>query len=143
VNPNSIEHLDHVADAGIRVSGKSAAEAFERAAEGMFSLMVDLGAVRADEACEVRRAARTLPDLLVEWLAALLAERDLSGLVFSRFVVGIDEADGLYRLEGKAYGEPLDLERHSGGVEVKGVSYLALRVAEERGRWMAQCVFDV
>jgi len=50
-------------------------------------------------------------------------------------------ADG--RLEGDAWGEPLDLGKHEPAVEIKGATMTELKVAESNGRWIAQCVVDV
>jgi SHS2 domain-containing protein len=47
-------------------------------------------------------------------------------------------------LEGKAWGEPVDVGRHQPAVEVKGATYTGLRVARENdGAWVAECVVDV
>jgi len=85
-----------------------------------------------------------LDGLLVDWLGALLAEKDVSGLVFGRFEVQIAETADGYRLDGVAWGEPIDVSRHRIGVEVKGISYLGLAVRRERsGESCAEFVLDV
>lgn len=123
--------------------GSTVAAVFERAAVGMFSLMVDVDAVHADVSVRVRCDAPTLAELLVEWLARLLAERDIQGLVFSTFSVSVNQMGKRCALDATARGEPLDAVRHVAATEVKGVSLLGLRVEENEGEWIAQCVFDV
>jgi SHS2 domain-containing protein len=142
--PAGVEYLDHTADVGMRARGPSVEEVFRRAAVGLFSLMVRADAVEASRRRPVTGRAETLAGLLVEWLSALLAEKDLSGLVFGRFDVQIEEGANGFELRGAAWGEPLDPSRHEPGTEVKGISYLDLAVGRETGGdWVAECVLDV
>jgi len=60
-------------------------------------------------------------------------------LLFSRFAVKIEGT----RLHAKAWGEPIDAERHKPAVEVKGATYTTLRVARHGEGWVAQTVVDV
>jgi SHS2 domain-containing protein len=138
-----IEHLDHTADLGLRATGTTEDEAFSEAARGLFALMVDLATVRPNREYAVHLEAPTDADLLVEWLSDLLAQKELTGLVFSQFDVRIGRDGGGLRLDGVASGERLDPERHCPKIEVKGISYLGLSVRRTDGGWAAQCVLDV
>lgn len=137
------EILDYVADAGVRGIGKTRDEAFAEAARGMFALMADLARVRAETALEIEVRADTLEGLLVAWLGELLRERDVRGMLFARFEVRIGEEDGRWRLAGRAWGEPIAPQRHRLGVEVKAATYAGVRVEEEGGQHIAQCVVDL
>ncbi len=142
--PVGVEYLDHTADIGIRARGPSVEAVFERAAAGLFSLMVRVDAVEPTKDFTVVCRGETLADLLVEWLSELLAQKDLSGLVFGRFEVEIDRGPAGHELRGQARGEELDPSRHALGIEVKGISYLGLSVAQgDDGGWIAECVVDV
>ena len=137
------EYLDHPGDIGIRAWGESLEGAFCDAARAVFALMADLKLVDPTVRQGVRVEARTLDGLLVEWLAALLAEKDISGLIFSDFEVSIEGGRSGYALTGAALGEPLDPERHPTGTEVKGISYLGLAVKKTAQGWIAECIVDV
>ena len=140
----AVEWVDHMADVGFRVRGDSREAIFESAAHALFSIMLDVATVRVRTRHSVQVSANRLEELLVEWLSELLAQKDLNGQVFSHFQVNIDERDGSYRLIGDAWGELLDRDRHQPKTEVKGVSYLGLRVGmEQSGLWIAQVVVDV
>jgi SHS2 domain-containing protein len=139
----SIEYLDHTADLGLRATATTLNEAFSEAARGLFALMVDLATVRPKQEYAVHLEARSDDDLLVEWLSDLLAQKELTGLVFSEFDVQIGRDGGRLRLEGVAAGERLDPSRHRPKIEIKGVSYLGLDVRRTDGGWEAQCVLDV
>jgi len=137
------EYLDHTADVALRGIGETVEEAFCEAAKAMFNLMVDVDQVTAKQSLKVFREASTPELLLVEWLSELLVQKDLTGLFHSRFHVNIvKKSDGL-RLEGTAWGESLDLSRHSVKLEVKGVTYCGLHVVRKGKEWIAQCVVDI
>ena len=61
-------------------------------------------------------------------------------MLFAEFEVRI----GNHQLTATAWGEPIDIERHELGTEIKGVTCTNLKVAQEQsGQWRAQCVIDV
>jgi RNA-splicing ligase RtcB len=61
-------------------------------------------------------------------------------MLFSAFDVRIDDG----RLHATIRGEPVDRQRHQPAVEVKGATYTALSVAQDKdGLWTARCVVDV
>ena len=71
------ETFEHEADIGIRGFGPTVEEAFGRAAEAMYSVMVDVAAVKPKEQRSIRTTADDREQLLVEWLNALLAVSDI------------------------------------------------------------------
>ena len=141
--PAAIEYLDHTADIGLRVRGGSLEEVFQLAAAALVGVMVSLERIEPLRMHRASCRSESLEGLLVEWLSELLVQKDLSGLVFSRFDVCIHRHEGAFALEGSAFGEPLDSGKHEARLEVKGISYLGLRVAEEESGWLAECVVDV
>jgi SHS2 domain-containing protein len=133
------ETFEHEADIGVRGFGGNIEEVFANTALAMYSVMVRIDAVRPLEKRLVTVSAPDIELLLVEWLNALLALSDIDRMVFSKFDVKIDGES----LNGIAWGEKLDRMRHEPNVEVKGATYHLLRVMEENGRYVAQCVVDV
>jgi SHS2 domain-containing protein len=141
--PTTIEHLDHTADLGLRVAAETVEEAFCEAARGLFGLMLDLRTVRPRAEYAVHLVAASNADLLVEWLSDLLAQKELTGQVFSEFKVEIGRTEGRHVLDGVALGERFDPERHRPRIEVKGITYLGLEVRRRDTAWTAQFVVDV
>jgi SHS2 domain-containing protein len=134
------ELLPHGADIGVCGRGRSKAEAFEQAALALTAVVTDPAKVAARDLIEIGCAAPDDELLLVEWLNALICEMATRKMLFARFEVQIDGD----RLAGKAWGEPIDIDRHELGVEVKGATCTDLKVAQEpSGEWRAQCVVDV
>lgn len=137
------EALEHTADAAFRVWGKDLPELFSKAAEAMYSVMVDVASVRPRISRALSLSAPDVDLLLHDWLSELLFLTDVEGLVFSRFEVEVREEDGSLRLEAVCWGEPIDPERHSPETEVKAVTYHDLEVREEGGVWVAKLVLDI
>ena len=145
---SSFEQFEHGADGGVRGRGATSAEAFESAARALFALVArDPGRVEPRVEVPVACGPAPLDELLVLYLNELISLADARRLVFGRFEVGIatgaGAGTGLFSLRGRAFGEPLDRARHEPTVEPKGATFTALRVVEEAGGWVAECVVDV
>ncbi len=136
------ENFAHEADVGIRGISSSVEGAFEEAAKAMFDVEVDIKKVQKKGKVKVKCMASNIEELFVEWLNALLAQASLKEAVFSDFKVKIIKGE-LFRLEGYAFGEKLDAEKHNIKDEVKGATYSQLKVYKARGKWVAQCIVDV
>jgi SHS2 domain-containing protein len=136
-------YLDHTADIAVRAWGGTVGEAFAEAARALIGAMVSLEWVRPMTSRAFALRGSSLELLLVDWLAALVAEKDVSGLVFARFDVDIVEDGPEVALRASAWGEPLDPARHEPRLEVKGISLLGLRVRVDGGTWFAEYVADV
>lgn len=135
------EPLEHTSEAGIIARGATLAEAFVSAAEGMYALMLDLGAVREREEREVMLTGASQKDLLVDWLLELIFLTETEDLVFRRFQ--IDELSET-SLRGRAWGERFDRERHrSENVVVKAVTRHLLEISRENAGYRVQVLFDI
>ena len=134
------EHFTHEADVGVRGYGPSLAAAFEQAALAMTAAITNVERIAASESVRITCQAPQADLLLVEWLNALIYEMATRGMLFGRFAVIIEDS----RLSGRAWGEPVDVDRHRPAAEVKGATYTALQVSRRAdGQWLAQCVIDV
>lgn len=134
------EHFAHGADIGIRGIGPTKGVAFQQIALALTAVVADPLTVKP--LIEVRIDCEAPDDdvLLVDWLNAIIYEMATRRMLFSAYVVAVDNA----RLHGAAWGERIDATRHELSVEVKGATYTALRVEQrEDGHWLAQCVVDV
>ena len=133
------EHFPHAADVGVRGFGKTAAEAFEQAAQALTAVITH-AAIEPKLRVDVSCTAPDLEILFVEWLNAIIYEMAVRKMLFSRFAVTIDGS----RLTGTLWGEPVDIVRHAPACEPKGATFTALRVTAGRdGTWSAACIVDV
>ena len=133
------ETFDHKADIGVRGFGKTIEASFEQTAKAMFNVMVEIHAVESKEGVDIKCQAEDKELLLVEWLNALLAEADVNEMVFCDFHVNLRDNT----IDGLAKGEKLIIEKHKPKTEVKGATYSNLRVYEQSGKWISQCIIDV
>jgi SHS2 domain-containing protein len=133
------EHYSHTADMGIRGFGDTMGEAFAAAAVAMVATSVPPEKIQPQQKIEVTCSGQDRELLFVAWLNSILYEMATRKMLFSKFEVKIEAG----RLKGFAWGEKLDLKRHKPVVEIKGVSYSDLKVTEENGKWLAQCIVDI
>jgi SHS2 domain-containing protein len=134
------EVLEHTADAGIVAHGSSLTDLFTSAALGLFSLMADLAGVDESEHRDIQVRGHDIETLLVRWLTELLYYVDAEEMLFSRFeITHLTETS----LRARAYGEPIDRERHDLGLGVKAVTRHMLEIAPENGGYRARILFDI
>lgn len=134
------EHFDHMADIGVRGIGATPAEAFAQAALALTAVITDLNRVDCTERVEIElKHDGDLELLLVDFLNAIVYEMAVRSMLFGKFEVNI----GPTWLRASLWGEKVDCVKHQPAVEVKGATYTELKVAEENGLWVAQCVLDV
>lgn len=133
------EHFHHGADIGVRGWGETLEEAFAQAALALTAVVTPPEKVLAERGIPIAVADADIELLLVDWLNAIIYEMDTKTMLFSRFAVHLEDG----RLDGRAWGEHVDIERHRPAVEIKGATYTELKVAQTNGLWLAQCVVDV
>ena len=136
------ETFEHKADIGVRGKGKSVSEAFSECAKAMFSVIANIGAFEGKEADELKMEAENLEELLVKFLSELLYLQDTKKKIYNKFNLYITEDGGEWKLKGKAFGEKIEAKHCLKG-EVKAATWHQLKVEEEGGQWLAQCVVDV
>lgn len=134
------EHFTHGADVGVRGVGASCAQAFEQAAVALMEAIADRATIGNTEVVDIECETPDIELLLVDWLNELIYEMATRKMLFARFEVQISD----HHLQGRAWGERVDIERHHPVVEAKGATLTALQVRRAAdGVWRAQCVVDV
>lgn len=134
------ELFEHPADIGIRGFGSTREEAFAQAALALTAVITDPAKVEPREAVEIVCHEADDELLFMSWLGSLLYEMATRRMLFSRFEIEPIEGG----LRARAWGEPIDVEKHEPAVEVKAATYAGLKVEKDRdGNWRAQCIVDV
>ena len=133
------EHFHHQADIGVRGVGRTLDEAFAEAAVALMAVICSPQKVQPTESVRIHCQGDDVELLFVDWLNELVYEMATRRMLFGRFEVTVT-AD---KLDGRAWGEIADPERHETAVEVKGATYTQLEVARRDDKWIAQCVVDV
>ena len=134
----SFEEISHTADVKIRVHAPTLEALFSETFKAL--MQVIYGTHRAGGILrEIRIESSDNESLLADFLSEVLFVSDVESLVFSDVCIRID---GL-RLTAELTGEPFDPARHSGGSEVKGISYSGLAITHEANGYMLDIIFDV
>ena len=134
------ETLDHTADTGLIVYGKTLPSLFENAGTGFFDLITDLKKVRSRVERRIELKGEPLERLMVDWLAELLFLHDVELLLFKEFSVESVGEDGL---KAVVKGERFDEGIHVIKTAVKAVTHHQTRVQQEQEGWRAQVIFDL
>jgi protein archease len=132
------ELVDHTADVGVKAYGKTLAEAFEHAAQGMFDIITDESKIEPMGQYNIELDAPDLEQLLVDWLSQLLFLNGAENLVFGTFQVMLTGN----HLSASVYGEKYDTKKHRMGVEIKAVTYHMLQVQGTEPIFV-QVLFDI
>ena len=133
------EHFEHKADIGVRGIADTLPGAFEQAALAMSAIITDLSLIEPRQAETIVCEEADTSLLFVDWLNALVLQMATNKLLFNRFEIEIHNNV----LTARAWGEPIDVEKHQPAVEIKGATYTELAVYERDGQFVAQCVVDV
>jgi len=137
------EILEHTADIGMAVYGKTKREVFVNAAKGMYNIITeDKREFKENFSHHIKLTAGNLENLLVAWLSELLYLSETKLVVFNRFEI---EELSDYQLTGKVFGKRIDQSGHKIKREIKAVTYHRLEVKEDKesGLWRAQVIFDI
>lgn len=132
--------LEHPADLGIEARGANLAEAFEAAAEGLMSLLVDPATVQSLETRHVALSASDAGQLLVKWLGEILYLFDGENFVSSKFAINKWSDDSL---SAEVAGEKLDPSRHVTRLDVKAITYHQLQVKQNQSGGQARVFLDI
>jgi len=136
--------LDHSADIGLELTGDTAEELFEAAAEGMFSILTDLHSISRTEQHEITVKAASYDDLLIVWLQELLYNFSVNFVLYAGFSVQINTLNnGILILNSTCEGEYIDHRKHEIYTEIKTVTYHQLMVKKTHTNWQGSVIFDI
>lgn len=134
----SFEEISHTADIKIRVRAPTLEGLFSETFKALMQIMYGTdrssGVIR-----NIRVESSDKESLITDFLSEVLFVSEVEGLVFSDASVRIT---GMC-LTAELIGEPFDPVRHSGGSEVKGISYSGLAITHDANGYMLDIIFDV
>ncbi|MEW5979908.1 MAG: archease [Acidobacteriota bacterium] len=132
--------LDHPADLGIEAWGSSLNQAFEQAALGLISVILNPQMVNAREQRSIRLEAADDHQLLVKWLTEILYLYDGDRFVATQFKIASLSGP---RLEAVVGGEAFDPDRHETRLDVKAITYHQLQISQSPERSSLQVFLDI
>src|SRR3989442_10464203 len=106
--------------------------------------MLDVRSVQTKTKVEIQTNGHDEKELLYNYLEELLLLFEVKQLALGNFTVtSIVPARGEFRLKGRASGETYDSTRHSGKVEVKGVTYHLMEIEKHAGKVTVRFLLDL
>ncbi|MCX6384817.1 MAG: archease [Actinobacteria bacterium] len=141
--------MDYLSDVLIRAYGKSIKELFENAAEGMFSLIIDIESIEKKFEKKMKINLREkigLEDLLIIWLEKILYLNEVNDLIFSEFkIIDLINNESESRISALLKGEKINLKKHEIFLQIKAPTYhnLFIKQDNEAGIFTVDIVFDV
>ncbi len=131
----SYRFLDHATDAIIEVTAKDLKEAFSVTADAVINLTLDQDKVEEKDQKEFSSNGKDLRYLLFSWLEEITFVLITQGFAIKRIEFDIEEKEG-YKIIAKAYGEPLDLQKHNFKVEIKAPTFYEMEIRQDEGVFM-------
>lgn len=123
---------EHTADITVECWAPTLEIAFAEAALATFEVIMDTSTVDPKEPTSVSVSGYDLSELLVEWIGNIIALIDLEYRFYAKFdITNLEKTDEGFLLEGMAWGEAIDLDKHVTRTEVKAMTYADLRVDTE------------
>lgn len=143
-SPSWLREIDHTGDIGIEVTADTLPQLYERAAQGMFSVLTDLDTVRPEEPTTITVEGRDHDALMVRWLSELNYLHTVDHKLYVRFDIEVlSPAEEEIRLQATCSGEPIDPDRHTVYTEIKAITFHELDVHETNTGWAVQVIFDM
>jgi SHS2 domain-containing protein len=134
----SFEEISHTADIKIRVRATTLEVLFSETFNALMQVMYGTSR-RGGNVKEIKVEAPDNESLLLDFLSEVLFVSEVESLVFFDARISIQGS----QLTAKLSGEPFDPNRHSGGSEVKGISYSGLSIIHDANGYMLDIIFDV
>jgi len=129
--------LDHEADTGFEVYGRTIEELFQNGVYALFSLITDIEVVQP--LVEKRIIVNGNGELFINFLNDSLYMWDTEGFIPKTLSIHV----GREYAEGVVRGEIFDPAKHLIKQEVKAVTYHKFRIVEEKGILRATVIVDV
>ena len=134
----SFEEISHTADVKIHARALTLEELFSETFKALMQVMYGTTS-QGEIQREVRIESSDIESLLIDFLSEVLFISEVESLVFSGAFLRINGLSLIAELKG----EPFDPARHSGGSEVKGISYSGLAITHDANGYMLDIIFDV
>ena len=132
--------LEHTADVGLRINGRTLAELFSNGGLGLMALAIEPHEFEDKERVPLSVTGADIEQLLVNWLSEILYYMDAEGWAFIRF--DITECSPT-AISAEGWGERRDPASRTRAVAVKAVTYHQLAVRETADGFEATVYFDI
>jgi SHS2 domain-containing protein len=134
----SFEEISHTADIKIRARAPTIEALFSETFKAMMQIQYGTNCT-GELLRRIEIESSDIESLITDFLSEVLFISEVERLVFSDASIKING----FSLTADLIGEPFDPLRHSGGSEVKGISYSGLEITRDANGYMLDIIFDV
>jgi len=138
----NFEFLEHTADLGLRVKGKTSEDLFNNYAAVLFSLLTDYQPKEIITR-EITLQAQSLSELLIDWLNQLLSMFFADSLLPKEYSIKITDDKGGKILQAEISGEEFDFESNRLKREIKAATYHQAKVEENDSEYIGEVIFNL
>ncbi len=128
----SYRYLDHTTDAFIEVTARDLVEAFSVTADAVINLTLNQDKVKEEQEMIFSATGKDIEYLLFSWLEELVFVLITEGFAIRRTELEIVNTES-YCITAKAFGEPLDIQRHGFKVEIKAPTFHGMEIRQDDG----------
>lgn len=134
------ELIEHTADIGIQVRGKTLKELFKNSAAAMFEIIAQQSGAKAKKQASItiKQKADNTEDLLLIWLNELLSLSAVKEVIFDKIRITKLDKD---TIEATVSGT--SIKNYQPKTEIKAATYHELKVKKIKSGWQARVIFDV
>ncbi|MDP8289345.1 MAG: archease [Candidatus Susulua stagnicola] len=136
------EFIEHTAELGLRVKGKTSEDLFNNYAVVLFSLLTDYQPKQIINR-KITLQAQSLSELLVDWLNELLSIFFADNFLPKEYFIKITDDKGGKILEAEIRGEEFNFENNILKREIKAATYHNVKVEENDQGYVGEVIFDV
>lgn len=138
----NFEFIEHTADIGVRVYGKSLEDLFQNCAQTLLSLLIDHKPAEKIEE-RIILEAETLEELLVTWLNELISLFYTYKFLPAEYDIAIEKDDKKKILRSVIKGEEFSPYENKMNREIKAATYHNLKIEKDSFGYKAEIIFDV
>ena len=131
-------YLNHTADLGIEVSGKTLKDLFINTAKAIFETQIS-GKIEIKERIDFEIKSESLEDLFMDWCRELLYNFSVKGFIPKAYDISIKD----HKLCARLKGDLFNVKRHKIKLEVKNATYHNLKIEKLKTFYRATIIFDV
>ena len=131
-------YLDHTADLGIEVRGKTITHLLENIGRAIFETQIR-GKIRTNKEQTIRLKSDSIEDLFIDWCRELLYYFSVHAFIPGDYDI---LADG-NSLHAHLRGDIFDATRHHVRIEIKNPTYHDLKIEKNEQGFVAKIIFDV
>lgn len=136
------EFIEHTADIGLRVYGKTLEALFKNAAVALFSLLAQCRSSKSRERI-IELTAATEEDLFVNWLNELISIFYTYKFLPCAYNILIEDSQKTKILTANIKGQIFSPYKNKVGMEIKAATYHNLKIERNRRGYKAEVIFDV